>query len=60
MNAKTNKRLEAILSPGLDASDIAASELYWIRACQGTLVQNVKFKELKAQFGLFFDYAGLG
>ena len=24
------KGLEAVLSPGLDASDIAASELYWI------------------------------
>ena len=53
------KGLEAVLSPGLDASDIAASELYWIRACQGTLVQDDKFKEWKSQFGLFLDNAGL-
>ena len=31
VNAKA-KRLEAILSPGLDANDITGSELYWIRA----------------------------
>ena len=43
----------------MDASDIATSELYWIRACQGTLVHDDKFKEWKSQFGLFSDNAGL-
>ena len=53
------KRLKAVLSHELDTSDIAASELYLIRACQGILVQDVKFKEYKSQFGLFIDNAGL-
>ena len=56
---RKSKGLEAVQSPGLDASDIAASELYWIRTCQETLVQSDKFKEWKSQFGLFLDNAGL-
>ena len=53
------KGLEAALGPGLDSSDIAASKLYWIKACQETLVQDDKFKEWKSQFGLFLDNAGV-
>ena len=43
----------------MDSSDIAASRLYWIKACQETLVQDDKFKEWKSQFGLFLDNAGV-
>ena len=44
------KGLEAALGPGLDSSDIAASRLYWIKACQETFVQDDKFKEWKSQY----------
>ena len=59
MKAKV-KGLGEVPSPTLDANDVAASELYWVRTSQKSLVQDKKFDEdWKLQFGLFLDSAGV-
>ena len=54
------KGLGVVPSSTLDANDVAASELYWVRTCQEALFQDKKFEvDRKLQFGLFSDSAGV-
>ena len=54
------KGLGVVPSSMLDANDVAASELYWVRTYQEALVQDKMFEvDRKLQFGLFSDSAGV-
>ena len=53
------KGLGVVPSPMLDTSDIAASELYWVRTCQETFVQKEVLGKFEVAIWLFSDSAGV-
>lgn len=40
-------------------TDLADSELYWIRISQEMLVQDDRFSDWKTQYGLYLDESGV-
>ena len=51
--------MQGIINTEMNSNDLNISELYWIKACQKTLVQDAKFEQWKVQFGLHLDDAGV-
>ena len=47
------------VSPELNVTDLAASELYWITISQRMLVQDDRFSDQKTQFGLYLNESGV-
>ena len=47
------------VSPELNVTDLAVSELYWITISQRMLVQDDQFSNWKTQFGLYLDESGV-
>ena len=47
------------VSPELNVTDLAASELYWITISHELLVQDNRFSDWKTQFGLYLGESGV-